>query len=958
MSSVTHKHKKGQKSTSKEQSNSSISESRYDTLFTTELPVSRSSRGNSKTNRQSRGRSSSSSSYRNMTPKDGTPIFIIAIIDNKAKEIGLAAMNLKSSTVFLSQFVENSSTTFNNVCNMLHIYSPCVEVVLPNTQENTTLANIIKHQFPGIQLTFIPRKLFNETKGHISIKQLAIKESASIELEVMKKYLCVSSATALINYVEYIQNVSFSSQSIRFWYKPLTGHLLLDASSIVNLELVLNLKTGKKADTLLSVLDHTKTPMGARLLRSSILQPLTDQTTIETRLDCVQEILKNEQGFFDVANALKGLVDLDLLLTQFCQRSKKINSRAGQTIIMNIIWLKHILEQTAELEAILGEYENPLLRTICSNMQNKELEEISQEINKIINVDFTATRNALAMQNQKIYAIKTGINGLLDVSRRQYQDIIEDLHEMVNRYKVQTGIASIKLQYNIRRGYYLSYDAKVTLSPDTKKLFIQSTKYTKKVTCSTEELNSMNQKIKDIIDEIYLLTDVIVDELVSTILERMNSLHKLSESLALLDMMFSFANLVTLGGEYVRPQITKTGPIAIKSGRHPILEKKNANGFFVPNDTYIADSSNLQILTGANMSGKSTYVRQIALLTIMAHMGSFIPAKFASFRIVDKLFTRIGTDDNMETNSGTFMVEMNEVAYIIQNVSNKSLVLIDELGRGTSNIEGNSITWSICEYLLSTQAYVILVTHYMQLVELEFLYPNVKNYHCMVSTNEGTLHFAYNIGEGSCNEDNYGLKLAKMLGLPKEIVSHAQEICYTLAMERKKKAETNQSNSQQVQFLRTCYQMAHRLICLKNSSLDEQSLSKFLKGMKETYQEIFEKIKKIELEDEIIDDKGEEEVIIKENIISTSKEILETAEKQKREAENEKKHYECNKSDNKQYELETITTVASEKKVCEELATTEMKNKEDIVKGLENFLHSDSEPNLSPPICSVFCPKT
>jgi DNA mismatch repair protein MSH4 len=293
----------------------------------------------------------------------------------------------------------------------------------------------------------------------------------------------------------------------------------------------------------------------------------------------------------------------------------------------------------------------------------------------------------------------------------------------------------------------------------------------------------------------------------------------------------------------VRPNFTTEGPIAIKQGRHPILEKSSNAGYFVPvssfvithdlqNDTYISESGNFQIVTGPNMSGKSIYLRQIACITIMAHCGSFVPAKFASIRVVDKLFTRIGTDDSMESNASTFMVEMKEMAHIVQNATNKSLILIDELGRGTSNVEGSAIAWSICEYLMSLKAYTIFVTHYVQLTELELLYPNVKNYHLMVTTHiDGKLNFLYSVGEGSCSEARYGLKLAKMLGLPKDILEDADNICQQVLEERQKKNQSLKEKSKQTNKLRATYQLAQRILALKHSTLDLKALTIYLRKL-------------------------------------------------------------------------------------------------------------------------------
>jgi DNA mismatch repair protein MSH4 len=335
--------------------------------------------------KRKRNTESSSSESNN---RSSLPTFIVSLIDNKAREIGLAAMNLRASSVSMCQFTENSATAYSNVCNMLHVYSPCAEVILPKTIENSKLALAIKDEFPNIQISFIPRKFFNETKGNIMLKQLAMKESSAIESEVSKKYLCVSATAALIDYVEYIQSVTFATQSIKFLYKPLTGHLLIDSSSTANLELVMNLKTGKKEETLLSVLDHTKTPMGSRLLRYSILQPLRDSLTINTRLDCVEELLKNEQLFFNISNSLSGFMDMDHLLTQFTYTHRK--SSPNSNAIRNIICLKKCIEAIIALRPVLSEYtEQTLLETIHQNLQDEDIISLMHEITKIIDEEAT-----------------------------------------------------------------------------------------------------------------------------------------------------------------------------------------------------------------------------------------------------------------------------------------------------------------------------------------------------------------------------------------------------------------------------------------------------------------------------------------------------------------------------------------------------------------------------------------
>ncbi|KAL0486176.1 DNA mismatch repair protein MutS [Acrasis kona] len=778
---------------------------------------------------------------------DSSQTFIVSLIDNRAKDIGIAAINLKSSDIYLTQFSENSAT-YSNTYNMIQLYNPD-EVLLPNSLSETKLSDMIQSKFANKKITNIARKFYNEVKGSVLIKELAVSDH-TIESEVASKYLSISAASALLQYTEHIQKMVFAKQSLKFHYKPLSGHLQLDPSSISNLELIYNLKDGSKKNTLLSIINHTQTPMGSKLLQSTLIQPLTDINTITTRLDCVEELLREENNFFNISKELGNFVfDIDHLLSQFthCNQS---STRSSHGFVQHFICLKRVLQQSPQLAILCDAYENPMFKAVSSNLKSDSLTILLDQIEQVIEEDVSYTRNTLGMQIQKCFAVKTGINGLLDVARRQLMELTQEVHEHVRQLIDQTGITSLKLQYNTRRGYYLSYDNRANISPQSDATFIQQLRNKKRVVCSTEDLNSKNFRIKDLVEEILLLTESVISDLIGKVRSLLSSLYKVSESIAMLDMLISFASVVTLNSDYVRPSFTLDGPIAIKQGRHPIMEKCKLNSY-IANDVYISESSNLHIITGPNMSGKSVFLRQVACITILAHCGCFVPATFASLRIVDRIFTRISTDDSMESNASTFLVEMKDVAHIVQNVTNKSLVLIDELGRGTSNVEGSSIAWSICEYLMSLKAYTMFVTHYMQLSELELLYPNIKNFHLMVTTTgDGRLSYLYSIGEGSCNQDGYGIKLAKMLGLPKVIVTEADEIC-RVVLEEKKKKSLLMHQDDATRELKNVYQFAQRILALRYSTLSGASLKNYVEGMKQQLPD------KNEIEDRV-----EEEVFV------------------------------------------------------------------------------------------------
>ncbi|KAG0569176.1 hypothetical protein KC19_6G071200 [Ceratodon purpureus] len=297
----------------------------------------------------------------------------------------------------------------------------------------------------------------------------------------------------------------------------------------------------------------------------------------------------------------------------------------------------------------------------------------------------------------------------------------------------------------------------------------------------------------------------------------------------------SFVNLISTkpAESYIRPEFTETGPIAIEKGRHPVLEGTIAEEF-VANNAFISEASNTMIVTGPNMSGKSTYLRQVVLITIMAHIGCYVPARFASFRIVDHIFTRIGTSDNIELNSSTFMTEMRETAYLLNNLTSRSLVVVDELGRATSTGDGFAIAWSCCEYMLSFKAYVLFATHMQRLTELSSVYPNVRICYFDVSILNNRLDFKFLLREGFTNVAHYGIRLAEVAGIPASVVNHARIIAAKI--DAKEKTNVSISHAK-YGYLRKDYHVAQKLLCLQYANLSEDNLRAYLKNLQQSYVE-------------------------------------------------------------------------------------------------------------------------
>ncbi|KAF8939155.1 MutS protein msh4 [Dissophora ornata] len=625
--------------------------------------------------------------------------FLAAIVEGRGTgaEVGMCFCDLKTSEVILCQltcFNSSPSSTHPTALKMadsqtyvrtlqkLSLFEPS-EILMPTSAVdpvNTKLVKIVKESLPSSTITPVARRLFNDSTGLQYIKKYTIKEgSASLLLGIPTKYFCLAATAAVMHHIEEKRNATFLNHSVQFKYQICQGSMVLDCATAKNLELTVNLSSQNEKETLFGILNETMTPMGARLLRSNILQPLTDERTISTRLDCVQELSQVEETFYALKSSLKALNDVDHLITSFIQVPTKPSVKHSEQGINHIINLKHTLKSIAHIAQVLGSCQNRLLKTIHRLLTDSRLEKFQGLIDDVIEKNVVLEKTAVGLRNQRCFAVKAGCNGLLDVARQTYKETINDIFEVVNRY-VEDYDINLKVQFNTTMGYYLSTNVNQPDGGELPLIFINVVRKSKMLTFTTLELMKKNAKIKDSLTEVYLMSDKIVGDLSGDVRLEIGALYKASEAIAMLDMLISFSHLCTVN-DYVRPEFTDT--LVIKQGRHPIIEKLYSAPF-VPNDTYAGSANTFQIITGPNMSGKSTYLRQIALLTIMAQIGSFIPAEYASIRIIDQLFSRISNDDSIELNASTFMVEMKETAYILQSVTERSLVVIDELGRGLS----------------------------------------------------------------------------------------------------------------------------------------------------------------------------------------------------------------------------------------------------------------------------------
>ena len=574
----------------------------------------------------------------------------------------------------------------------------------------------------------------------------------------------IISAGALLQYLLETQKNSLSNLTHITPYAA-GKFMMIDSSTRRNLELCETLREKQKRGSLLWVLDKTKTAMGARTLRKYVEQPLIDKTEIIRRLDAVQELKEQAISREEIREYLSPVYDLERLITKIAYGSA--NPR-------DLTAFRSSLEMLPALLYILQEMKAELLKDLAVDLD--PLEDLCILVKKAIRED-----PPIAMKEGNI--INDGYNEEVDKLRRAKSDGKDWLAKLENDEREKTGIKNLKIKYNKVFGYYLevtnSYKEMVPEYYTRKQTLANAERYI------TPELKELEDMILGAEDKLYALEYELYSEVRDLIASQIERIQKTAKAVAALDAFASLA-LVAERNNYVRPKINEKGVIDIKEGRHPVVERMIPNEMFISNDTYLDDKKHrISIITGPNMAGKSTYMRQTALIALMAQIGSFVPAKSANIGLSDRIFTRVGASDDLASGQSTFMVEMTEVANILRNATSKSLLILDEIGRGTSTFDGLSIAWAVIEYISDSRllgAKTLFATHYHELTELEGKIDNVNNYCIAVKEKGDDIVFLRKIVKGGADK-SYGLQVAKLAGVPELVIGRAKEIVEELSDE-------------------------------------------------------------------------------------------------------------------------------------------------------------------------------
>ena len=569
-------------------------------------------------------------------------------------------------------------------------------------------------------------------------------------------------AGALLQYLYDTQKTDL--EHFTHIYPYLTSkYMLLDSSTRRNLELTETLREKQKRGSLLWVLDKTKTAMGARLLRNYIEQPLIEKDEMEKRLDAIQELNQDSISRDELREYLNPIYDLERLLSKVTY--KTANPR-------DLIAFRNSLEMLPPIKTVLSAFEKEELVEIREQIDG--LEDIYQLIDEAIIEEPPISIREGGM-------IKDGFDETIDRLRSAKHDGKQWLAQLEEEDRERTGIKNLKIKYNKVFGYYFevtnSYKDLVPEDYIRKQTLANAERYT------TPRLKELEDTILNAEDKLQTLEYDVFCRIRDTIAQELVRIQNTAKAIAKLDVYASLS-LVSERNHYVRPKLNEKGVIDIKDGRHPVVEQMITNDMFIANDTYLDNGSHcISVITGPNMAGKSTYMRQTALIVLMAQIGCFVPARTANIGIVDRIFTRVGASDDLASGQSTFMVEMNEVANILRNATSKSLLILDEIGRGTSTFDGLSIAWAVIEHISNRKllgAKTLFATHYHELTELEGKMNNVNNYCIAVKECGDDIVFLRKIVKGGADK-SYGIQVAKLAGVPDMVIDRAKEIVEQLS---------------------------------------------------------------------------------------------------------------------------------------------------------------------------------
>ena len=667
---------------------------------------------------------------------------------------GIAICDVSTGDFYATEIKENNN--FSKLLDEISRYTPSEIIVNTMMFESKSDISKIKDRFNVYVSLEKDENFVDETELLFNMYNVLDENGNKIKKED-ENSLSIPAINALLTYLTETQKTNLDHiNTIKIY--SITKYMALDINARRNLELTEKMRDKSKKGTLLWVLDKTSTSMGGRLLRRWINDPLIDVKQINKRLDSVKELKNSLILRGDITESLKKVYDIERLAGKIAY---------GNANGRDLISLKNSVAQLPEIKQILAKAESPLLKDLYDELDT--LQDIYELIENSI-----VEEPPISVKEGGI--IKLGYDEEIDTLKKATTEGKTWIVNLEAKEREETGIKGLKVGFNKVFGYFIEVTkSNLSMVPDR---YIRKQTLTNCERYVTEELKNLENQILGAEEKVINLEYKAFTEIREKIEHQIQRIQKTSAIVATLDVVVSFAT-VAEDMNYVEPEVDESGIIDIKDGRHPVIEKMCSAGEFVPNDTYLDKNDNrLAIITGPNMAGKSTYMRQVALITLMAQIGSYVPASSAKIGVVDKIFTRVGASDDLSMGQSTFMVEMMEVATILKEATANSLVILDEIGRGTSTYDGLSIAWAVAEYIADKTecgAKTLFATHYHELTELEEKVEGVKNYSIAVKEKGEDIVFLRKIVNGGTDE-SYGVHVARLAGVPTNVTKKANEI--------------------------------------------------------------------------------------------------------------------------------------------------------------------------------------
>jgi DNA mismatch repair protein MutS len=669
-------------------------------------------------------------------------------------DIGACFCDISTAEIYATSFSGDGKEA--KLANELGTYSPREVIVNLDEMKFASTADFIKNRIQAM----LNDRQFSRFEYDRCLEAVKAQFDETLKDDDISQRGIVCAVGAMLDYIKDTQKKDISYINKLNVYSS-GQYLELDVNTRRNLELTESMRTKEKKGTLLWVLDKTRSSLGARLLRKWVEHPLITESAIKRRQNAVEELYGNFMLREQISDLLDNVLDLERLMTKIVYGSA--NARDLRAVADS----SRILPELKDLISVCTSNE---LRRVYEELDT--LEDICALIDRSIKIDAPLTVREGGM-------IADGYDERVDEFRNIIGHGDEWKEQIAEAEREATGIKTLKVGYNRVFGFYIEVTkSQISLVPD---------RYIRKQTLSnceryiTEELKDMESKVLGASDKLFSLEYDLFCEIRSIVAENSSRIQKTAMLVAQIDAYYSLAT-VAAKNRYVRPEVNSADEIIIKDGRHPVVEQFVKDSYFVPNDTNLnMHTDRLLLITGPNMAGKSTYMRQVALIVLMAQMGSFVPAAEATIGITDKIFTRVGASDDLASGQSTFMLEMNEVAYILRNATKKSLIIYDEVGRGTSTFDGMSIARAIVEYTAGRKigAKTLFATHYHELTSMENEFDGIVNYNIAAKKRGDSITFLRKIVRGS-TDDSYGIEVAKLAGLPGEVIKRAKEILATV----------------------------------------------------------------------------------------------------------------------------------------------------------------------------------